>query len=75
VGNRGDEVEAVNPGDIIRLTQGYFTLQKQALFVKAGRRGRIERIGEYVTPPSPATAENHSRNTELTGFRGVVLLL
>lgn len=43
----GDEVEAVNPGDIIRLTQGYFTLQKQALFVKAGRRGRIERIGEF----------------------------
>ena len=54
-------MEAIHPGDIVRLTQGYFALQKQALFLKAGRRGRIERIGECVpAPPVYAVAPRYA---------------
>jgi len=43
----GAEVENFHAGDIIRLTNGYFTLHKQSLFLKAGRRGNLERVGEF----------------------------
>mmetsp|Transcript_1547 Transcript_1547/g.2669 ORF Transcript_1547/g.2669 Transcript_1547/m.2669 type:complete len:150 (-) Transcript_1547:422-871(-) len=43
----GDEVDAFQSGDIVKLTGGYFTFHKSAMFLKAGRRGRIERMGEF----------------------------
>lgn len=44
----GNEVEAFQAGDIIRLNAGYFTNFKNSLFLKAGKRGKLEKIGEFT---------------------------
>eukprot|EP00192_Tetraselmis_astigmatica_P025454 CAMPEP_0117687178 /NCGR_PEP_ID=MMETSP0804-20121206/22971_1 /TAXON_ID=1074897 /ORGANISM="Tetraselmis astigmatica, Strain CCMP880" /LENGTH=132 /DNA_ID=CAMNT_0005499173 /DNA_START=149 /DNA_END=544 /DNA_ORIENTATION=- len=46
--NGAAEVDYVNAGDIVRLTQGMFTFYKNSLMLKAGRRGLLERVGEFT---------------------------
>ncbi|KAK3233176.1 hypothetical protein CYMTET_56510 [Cymbomonas tetramitiformis] len=44
----GNEVDAFQAGDILRLNAGYFTNFKNSLFLKAGKRGKLEKIGEFT---------------------------
>ncbi|CAN6469342.1 unnamed protein product [Victoria cruziana] len=44
----GGECDAFERGDIIRLTKGIFSFIKGKLLLRAGRRGKIEKIGEFT---------------------------
>ncbi|CAJ1924911.1 unnamed protein product [Sphenostylis stenocarpa] len=44
----GDECDAFNSGDIIHLTKGIFSYQHANLILRAGKRGRLEKIGEFT---------------------------
>ncbi|CAL5086105.1 unnamed protein product [Urochloa decumbens] len=45
----GDECGAFEPGDIVRLTSGIFSYHRgNALVLRAGRRGRAEKVGEFT---------------------------
>lgn len=47
----GDECDAFEPGDIIRLTNGIFsynTNNRNILDLRAGKKGTIEKIGEFT---------------------------
>ncbi|XP_061354567.1 uncharacterized protein LOC133299144 [Gastrolobium bilobum] len=44
----GDECNAFEPGDIIYLTNGIFSYQRNNLILRAGKRGKIEKIGEFT---------------------------
>ncbi|KAK8966803.1 hypothetical protein KSP40_PGU008189 [Platanthera guangdongensis] len=43
----GDECRAFEPGDIIRLTSGIFSYHKNCLVLRAGRKGKAEKVGEF----------------------------
>ncbi|XP_022150258.1 SOSS complex subunit B homolog [Momordica charantia] len=43
----GDECDAVEPSDIIRLTNGIFSYSRNNLVLRAGKRGKIEKVGEF----------------------------
>ncbi|CAN6212000.1 unnamed protein product [Urochloa humidicola] len=45
----GGECVAFEPGDIVRLTGGIFSYHRgNALVLRAGRRGRSEKVGEFT---------------------------
>lgn len=44
----GDECDAFNSGDIICLSNGIFSYTRGNLILRAGRRGKLEKIGEFT---------------------------
>uniref|UniRef100_A0A0D9X0D6 SOSS complex subunit B homolog n=1 Tax=Leersia perrieri TaxID=77586 RepID=A0A0D9X0D6_9ORYZ len=45
----GAECDAFEPGDIVRLTDGIFSYHRaNSLVLRAGRRGRTEKVGEFT---------------------------
>ncbi|CAL5004093.1 unnamed protein product [Urochloa decumbens] len=47
----GEECSALEPGDIVRLTGGIFSYHRHrgnALVLRAGRRGRADKVGELA---------------------------
>lgn len=44
----GDECEAFEPGDIIRLTGGIFSCNRKNWLLRAGKRGKVEKVGEFT---------------------------
>jgi hypothetical protein len=43
-----DEAEAINAGDIIKLTRGYASVWKGTLVLYCGKYGLVERLGEFT---------------------------
>lgn len=44
----GNECDAFLPGDIIRLTNGVFSFHKTNLVLRAGKKGQLEKTGEFT---------------------------
>ncbi|KAK7301579.1 hypothetical protein RJT34_12446 [Clitoria ternatea] len=44
----GDECDAFNPSDIIRLRNGIFSYHHGNLVLRGGKRGKLEKIGEFT---------------------------
>ncbi|PON57215.1 Nucleic acid-binding, OB-fold containing protein [Parasponia andersonii] len=44
----GDECEAFEGGDIIRLANGIFSYNRNSMVLRAGRRGKVEKVGEFT---------------------------
>ncbi|KAG6467172.1 SOSS complex subunit B homolog isoform X2 [Zingiber officinale] len=44
----GSECEIFEPGDIIRLADGIFSYHKNNLVLRAGKRGKAEKVGEFT---------------------------
>lgn len=44
----GQECEFFNPGDIVRLTNGVFSFHKTNLVLRAGKKGSLEKMGEFT---------------------------
>ncbi|CAM6016842.1 unnamed protein product [Sphagnum balticum] len=44
----GNECEAFQPGDIVRLSGGLFSFHKLNLVLRAGKKGTLEKIGEFT---------------------------
>ncbi|KAF5181836.1 Soss complex subunit b1 [Thalictrum thalictroides] len=44
----GTECDAFEPGDIIRLTNGIFSYDRKNLVLRAGKRGKAEKVGEFT---------------------------
>ena len=45
----GNECEAFQPGDIVRLTNGMFSFHKANGFaLRAGKKGKLEKVGEFT---------------------------
>ncbi|KAK8718061.1 hypothetical protein V6N13_045307 [Hibiscus sabdariffa] len=44
----GEECEAFEAGDIIRMENGIFSYNKNNLVLRVGKRGRIEKVGEFT---------------------------
>lgn len=44
----GSECVAFEPGDIVRVTNGIFSYHKNNLVLRAGKRGRAEKVGEFT---------------------------
>ncbi|KAL2613958.1 hypothetical protein R1flu_025650 [Riccia fluitans] len=43
----GNECEAFQPSDIIRLTNGLFSYHKSNMVLRAGKKGSMEKIGDF----------------------------
>ncbi|KAH7577465.1 hypothetical protein JRO89_XS01G0254600 [Xanthoceras sorbifolium] len=43
-----DECEAFEAGDIVRLTNGIFSTNRNNLVLRAGKRGKVEKVGEFA---------------------------
>ncbi|XP_002991107.2 SOSS complex subunit B homolog [Selaginella moellendorffii] len=43
----GAECDAFQPSDIVRLTNGIFSFHKANLVLRAGKKGLLEKIGEF----------------------------
>ncbi|MBA0716871.1 hypothetical protein Golax_004728, partial [Gossypium laxum] len=44
----GEECEAFEAGDIIRMENGIFSYNKNNLVLRAGRRGKVEKVGDFT---------------------------
>ncbi|CAJ2671566.1 unnamed protein product [Trifolium pratense] len=44
----GDECDYFDSGDIIYITNGIFSYQRRKLVLRAGKRGKLEKIGEFT---------------------------
>ncbi|KAL6972673.1 hypothetical protein U1Q18_026848 [Sarracenia purpurea var. burkii] len=44
----GDECNAFEPGDIVCLANGIFSYQRNNLVLRAGKRGKAEKVGEFT---------------------------
>ncbi|KAL2337615.1 hypothetical protein Fmac_012061 [Flemingia macrophylla] len=44
----GDECDAFDSGDIICLTNGIFSYQHRKLVLRAGKRGKLLKVGEFT---------------------------
>jgi len=44
----GNECEVLQPGDIVRLTGGLFSFHKLNLVLRTGKKGTLEKIGEFT---------------------------
>ncbi|XVF50964.1 hypothetical protein PTKIN_Ptkin04bG0145900 [Pterospermum kingtungense] len=44
----GEECDAFEAGDIIRMENGIFSYNKNNLVLRAGRRGKVEKVGEFT---------------------------
>ncbi|KAL3827882.1 hypothetical protein ACJIZ3_016684 [Penstemon smallii] len=43
----GGECDAFEPGDIILLSKGIFSYNRTNLVLRAGKRGKVEKVGEF----------------------------
>ncbi|KAM5563870.1 hypothetical protein ABKV19_018475 [Rosa sericea] len=57
----GDECDAFEPGDIIQLANGIFSYNRNSLVLRAGRRGKVDKVGEFtmVFVETPNMSEIH----------------
>lgn len=57
----GDECDAFAAGDIIRLENGIFSYNRNNLVLRAGRRGKVEKLGEFTVAfvETPNMSEIH----------------
>lgn len=57
----GDECDAFEPGDIIQLANGIFSYNRNSLVLRAGKRGKVEKVGEFtmVFVETPNLSEIH----------------
>lgn len=46
----GDECDAFEGGDIIRLVDGIFSYSRNNLVLRSGRKGKAEKVGEFCMP-------------------------
>ncbi|XP_041016698.1 pentatricopeptide repeat-containing protein At2g22410, mitochondrial-like isoform X2 [Juglans microcarpa x Juglans regia] len=57
----GNECDAFEPGDIIQLTNGIFSCNRRSWVLRAGKRGKVEKVGEftmaYVETPNMSEIE------------------
>ncbi|ERN10128.1 SOSS complex subunit B1 [Amborella trichopoda] len=44
----GSECDAIQAGDIIRLHNGIFSYHRGKLVLRAGKKGKIEKVGEFT---------------------------
>ncbi|CAB4281471.1 unnamed protein product [Prunus armeniaca] len=44
----GEECDTFEPGDIIHLSNGIFSYSRNSLLLRAGKRGKIEKVGEFT---------------------------
>lgn len=44
----GDECDYFQPGDIVRLTNGIFSTFYGNMVLRAGRKGKLEKVGEFT---------------------------
>ena len=44
----GDECEAFEVGDIIELSNGIFSYNRNSMVLRAGKRGNVEKVGEFT---------------------------
>ncbi|CAM6119716.1 unnamed protein product [Calypogeia fissa] len=44
----GPECDAFQPSDIVRLTNGLFSFQKNNMVLRAGKKGQLEKIGQFT---------------------------
>lgn len=44
----GNECDAFLPGDIVRLSNGVFSFHKTNLVLRAGKKGTLEKTGEFT---------------------------
>lgn len=44
----GDECDAFEPGDIIQLANGIFSYNRNSLVLRAGKRGKVDKVGEFT---------------------------
>ncbi|PON96685.1 Nucleic acid-binding, OB-fold containing protein [Trema orientale] len=44
----GDECEAFEGGDIVRLANGIFSYNRNSMVLRAGKRGKVEKVGEFT---------------------------
>ncbi|KAK4783958.1 hypothetical protein SAY86_018326 [Trapa natans] len=44
----GDECDAFNPGDILCLSKGIFSYNRNSLVLRAGKKGSIQKVGEFT---------------------------
>ncbi|GFQ02340.1 soss complex subunit b homolog [Phtheirospermum japonicum] len=44
----GDECDAFKPGDIVLLANGIFSYNRNNLVLRAGKRGKVEKVGEFT---------------------------
>ncbi|KAF7845103.1 SOSS complex subunit B-like protein [Senna tora] len=44
----GDECDAFETGDIVHLTNGIFSYHHSNLVLRAGRRGKVQKVGEFT---------------------------
>ncbi|KAL0389567.1 UNVERIFIED_CONTAM: hypothetical protein Scaly_0313800 [Sesamum calycinum] len=44
----GDECDVFEPGDIILLTSGIFSYSRNNLVLRAGKRGKAQKVGEFT---------------------------
>ncbi|CAA6662119.1 unnamed protein product [Spirodela intermedia] len=43
-----ESAAAFEPGDILRLTSGIFSFHRHKLVLRSGRKGRVEKVGEFT---------------------------
>ncbi|KAM3688776.1 hypothetical protein ACB098_10G179300 [Castanea mollissima] len=57
----GNECDAFEPGDIVHLTDGIFSYNRKKWALRAGKRGKVEKVGEftmaYVETPNMSEIE------------------
>ncbi|CAN6575722.1 unnamed protein product [Malus baccata var. baccata] len=44
----GNKCDAFEPGDIVELSNGIFSYCRNNLLLRAGKRGKIEKVGEFM---------------------------
>ncbi|EOX94897.1 hypothetical protein QUC31_004745 [Theobroma cacao] len=44
----GEECDAFEAGDIIRMENGIFSYNRNNLVLRAGKRGKVEKVGEFT---------------------------
>lgn len=44
----GEESDAFEPGDIVHLSEGIFSYNRRNLVLRAGRKGKMEKVGEFT---------------------------
>ncbi|GAB2230260.1 hypothetical protein Droror1_Dr00014518 [Drosera rotundifolia] len=76
----GEESDAFEPGDIVDLSEGIFSYNRRNLVLRAGRKGKMEKVGEftmlYVETPNMSEirwVSDKNNPTRLPLFNGAPL--
>ncbi|WCJ25285.1 Nucleic acid-binding OB-fold-like protein [Euphorbia peplus] len=77
----GDECDAFEAGDILRLVNGIFSYTRNNLVLRAGKRGTVEKVGEFTmtyveTPnlseirwvPDPSTSKKYVKEAVISPY-------